>query len=244
MNAGGMAKSWRMCYNVDCDIQESRPRCIWVSRHKTRNTMDKFNDLKIDVQGNTDKISILKYVDILWEYNAKINLVSRRMSSEGLEQLLNETFYLNEYISDRNDTVVDAGSGNGILGIPIAVINKKKKIVLVETRKKKIDFLEAVKNRLGLPNVEVAGVSIEEYLKKNGEIRRTLIARGFPDLGVFCDFVEKGFIEEAVVITSENKIKKNEKRLESVGKKIYNVSLRTYLKILIMEKKSREEKRM
>ena len=97
---------------------------------------------------------------------------------------------------------------------------------------------------MDLQNVEVAGESIEEYLKKNKKRRRTLIARGFPDPGVFCGFVEKGYIDEAVLITSENKIKKNEKRLESVKKKIYNVSLRTYLKILKLEKKSREEKRM
>jgi len=206
--------------------------------------MNKREDINIDVQENADRLSILTYVDILWEFNEKINLVSRRISPEGLGQLLNETLFLNGFISEGNDTVVDAGSGNGILGIPIAVVNKNKKIVLVETRKKKIAFLEEVKNRMDLSNVEVAGESIEEYLKKNRKKSRTLIARGFPDPGAFCGFVEKGYVDEAVLITSENKIKKNEKRLESVKKKIYNVSLRTYLKILKLEKKSREEKRM
>jgi len=206
--------------------------------------MNKRKDIDIDVRESADRLSILTYVDILWEFNEKINLVSRQMSPEGLGQLLNESLFLNGFISEGNDTVVDAGSGNGILGIPIAVINKNKKIVLVETRKKKITFLEEVKNRMDLSNVEVAGESIEEYLKKNVKKRRTLIARGFPGLEAFCGFVEKGYIDEAVLITSENKIKKNEKRLESVKKKIYNVSLRTYLKILKLEKKTREEKRM
>lgn len=206
--------------------------------------MNKREEINIDVRESADRLSILTYVDILWEFNEKINLVSRRMSAEGLGQLLNESLFLNGFISEGNDTVVDAGSGNGILGIPIAVIDKNKKIVLVETRKKKIAFLEEVKNRMDLSNVEVAGESIEEYLKKNIKKRRTLIARGFPELAAFCGFVEKGYIDEAVLITSENKIKKNEKRLESVKKKIYNVSLRTYLKILKLEKKTREEKRM
>ena len=201
-------------------------------------------DIKIDVRDDADRTSILKYIDILWEFNAKINLVSRQLSSEGLSQLLNETLFLNGFINKGNDTVVDAGSGNGILGIPIAVINQNKKIILVETRKKKISFLEEVKNRMELSNVEVAGESIEEYLKRNKKKGRTLIARGFPDLGVFCDYIGRGYIDEAVLITAENKIKKNEKRLESVKKKIYNVSLRTYLKILKMEKRTREEKRM
>lgn len=206
--------------------------------------MNESEKIKIDVRDDVVKNSILKYVDILWEFNAKINLVSRRMSSEGLGQLLNETLFLNGFISKGSDTVVDAGSGNGILGVPVAVVNKNKKIILVEPVKKKISFLEEVKDRMGLLNVEVAGESIEEYLKKNKNRGRTLIARGFPDLGVFCDYIGKGYIDEAVLITAENKIKKNEKRLESVEKKIYNVSLRTYLKILKMEKRTREEKRM
>jgi hypothetical protein len=84
------------------------------------------------------------------------------------------------------------------------------------------------------------GVSLEEYLKKENKSHYSLIARGFPNLEPLVFFVKKGMVKEAVIITSENKIKKNEKHLVSVKKKIYNVPLRTYLKILKMEKTDRE----
>lgn len=194
---------------------------------------------------DTTEISIKKYVRLLMDCNVKVNLISRKMTSEGLDQLLKETILLNNHISENIDTIVDAGSGNGILGIPIAVINKNKnkKIVLVEPKKKKIDFLLEVKEKMDLLNVEIYGSTIKEYLKKKNREKKpiSLVTRGFPDLKVLCNYVKRGMIEEVIVITSENKIKKNRIYLESVKKKTYNVPLRDYLKILKMEKTAREE---
>ena len=125
---------------------------------------------------------INEYVDILWEANEKMNLVSRQMTTEGLDQLLHETFLLNDYIS--SDIIIDAGSGNGLLGIPIAIINKNnknnknKRIILVEPKQKKVAFLQSVKNRLNLTNVEIFGASLEEYLKKFKKNKCSLISGG------------------------------------------------------------------
>ena len=194
------------------------------------------------VVDNTTEAAIKKYVRLLMDYNVKVNLISRKMTSEGLDQLLRETVLLNNYISENIDTIVDAGSGSGIMGIPIAVINKNKKIVLVEPKKKKINFLMEVKNQMDLSNVEIYSASIKEYLEKKKRKKKpiSLVARGFPDLKVFCNYVKRGMIEEVILITSENKIKNNKIYLESVKKKTYNVPLRNYLKILKMEKTARE----
>jgi len=198
--------------------------------------------MAVTVDGTTE-ILIKKYARLLMDYNVKVNLMSRKMTPGGLNQLLNETFLLNNYISKSSDTIVDAGSGNGILGIPLAVINKNKKIILVEPKKKKMDFLLEVKNQLHLSNVEIVGTSINEYvkMKKREKKQISVVARGFPDLRVFCFYVKRGMIKEALLITSENKIKKNKIYLESVKQKTYNVPLRDYLKILKMEKTAREE---
>lgn len=181
---------------------------------------------------------ITEYVEILLDANTKINLISRQITTEELNQLLNETFLLNDYIS--SDIVIDAGSGNGLLGIPIAIINKNKKIILVEPKQKKITFLKNVKERMKLTNVEIIGTSLEECLKKSKRKYGSLISRGFPTLAPIINYVKNGLVKEAIIITSENKIKKNEKHLVSVKKKIYNVPLRTNLKILKMEKTDRE----
>lgn len=186
-----------------------------------------------------DKLS--QYSSFLLEYNKKINLVSRQITNEGLEQLLVETEFLNGFLSRDIKTVVDAGSGNGLLGIPVALFNENKYVVLVEPKKKKAIFLKEAIEHLQLKNCKVKNISIEEYLKlKVGRIL-SLIARGFPDLSVFCKYIQKSMIKEAILITSEMKIKKNMDQLESVKKKTYNVPLRENLKILIMEKAARDK---
>jgi 16S rRNA G527 N7-methylase RsmG len=128
------------------------------------------------------------------------------------------------------------------LGIPIALNNQNKKIFLVEPKKKKTAFLQTVKNEMNIQNIEIQSVSIEEFLKKNKIKPVTLIARGFPDFGAFCSFIKKGMIKEAVLFTSENKIKKNQIHLESLLQKTYNVPLRNFLKILKITKTEKTER--
>ena len=174
------------------------------------------------------------------EYNQKVNLVSRNITPDELRQLVAESLLLNEYISF--NTIADAGSGNGLLGIPIAAANPVKKIFLVEPKKKKTTFLQFAKNELNLKNIEILPVSLEEFLKKNKITPLTVISRGFPDLSPLCSYVKKGMINEAVVITSENKIKKNQIHLESLGQKTYNVPLRDFLKVLKITKTEKTER--
>lgn len=199
--------------------------------------------MKSTVTSSIDEAVLNKlkqYSTVLLEYNKKINLVSRQMTATELWKLIEESILLAGYISKKCNTVVDAGSGSGLLGIPVAVMAKDKEIVLVEPKKKKSQFLLFAKKELGLENLRVEDLSIEEFLKREKKRSRTLIARGFPRLEVFCDYLEKRLIAEAILITSDNKIKKNQIHLEKVRKKIYNVPLRDYLKILKLENAERE----
>jgi len=184
----------------------------------------------MNVEEESARMSIMAYVKMLLETNQNINLISRQITEAGLSQLLNETLLLDSYIS--SSFIVDAGSGNGLLGIPISLLNKNKKIVLIEPKQKKSSFLTRVKNEMNIENLEVHGCSIEEYLKSRLKEKKLLISRGFPDIGVFCLYLKRRMIDEAVVITSENKINNNRANMESLSKTIYNVPLRNDLKIL------------
>jgi 16S rRNA (guanine(527)-N(7))-methyltransferase RsmG len=189
-----------------------------------------FATIEIDVEPAEKRQRILKYLEILMETNRQFNLISRKMNADGLSQLLKETLILEKMVGGQH--VVDAGSGNGLLGIPFAIMNPDKSVDLVEPKVKKCGFLETVKNQLELSNLIVYNLSIEEFLKKKKKRSFSLIARGFPKLEVFCGYLKKKMIHEAVLITSENKIKKNQIHMESIEKKIYNVPLREELKIL------------
>lgn len=189
---------------------------------------------------------VMEYARFLLEYNQKVNLVSRNMTLDGLKQLIGESLLLREYVTEGIGSVVDVGSGNGVLGIPVALLDPRVKVALVEPRQKKVAFLQEMKSRLGITNLDVFGISFEEYMKKFCKTPVSLIARGFPDFSVFCKYLEKGLLTEVVLVTSVNKIKKNQLHLESLNQKTYNVPLRDYLKILKilpMEKTARGKRK-
>ena len=192
----------------------------------------------IDLKKSHSKEKIEKYLAIMLEYNKKVNIVSRKISGVQLTCLVNETLQLQKYISFEN--VIDAGSGNGILGFPIAISDQKKNITLVEPRKKKHEFLEYTKAELELKNVTVANSQIEEFFKSYCSLKSTLISRGFPDNLKLVSFLRKRIVSELIIVTSKSKIKKMEKGIEKFEQSIYNVAFRDNLKILQLKNVSRE----
>jgi len=188
---------------------------------------------------NADFILLEKYLNLLLEYNKKVNLVSRKITLEQLIKLVAETMQLNPLIS--NKLIIDAGSGNGLLGIPLAILNKNKNVVLIEKKYKKIDFLLEVRKKIPIMNIKIVKASIENYFKKNcNRAGTSIITRGFPDPKLLVNFLIEGLVSEVILITSEKKIRKMKKGMESIKKKTYNIPLRNNLMIVKMEYVSRE----
>lgn len=64
-------------------------------------------------------------------------------------------------------SIVDAGSGAGFPGIPLAVVMPECRFVLLESIQKKARFLDSAVAALELKNVEVRAERAEEWLKQN-----------------------------------------------------------------------------
>ena len=176
----------------------------------------------------------------LMEYNQQVNLVSRRLSITDLGRLISESQQLASYLSGK--VIIDAGSGNGLLGIPLAIIFPEKIIHLVETQQKKSRFLICAIDRLELPNVEVHHTNIEEYFHRNRHSSAALVARGFPKNQTLVQLIQKRMISQLALITSLNKAKKIPLNLEKIRHKVYNLPFRENLIILILESVSRGTK--
>ena len=184
------------------------------------------------------KMKLDAYVDFLLTYNDKVNLVSKKSTRETINILISESMMLNKYLS--TDFVIDAGSGGGLLGIPLALSFPEKRMVLTETIQKKANFLTLAIKELDLKNVTVWNGSIQEYMQRQKKIFGTLVSRGFPHLEILADYVIKKSISELILITSPLKINKIQNKMANVQQNSYNIPSRDNLIIFKLENVSRE----
>ena len=98
------------------------------------------------------------YETFLISWNRTHNLISK-----------SQTTFLKEHIQDSlaissklQRCLVDLGSGGGLPGIPIAIANPEKTVILVESNTKKSAFLLNATGRLGLKNTQVINERIEK----------------------------------------------------------------------------------
>ena len=179
-----------------------------------------------------------RYIDYLFIYNQKVNLVSRQMPRTQFEILVKESLLVADTFT--SSLVVDVGSGNGLLGIPLAIALPQKRIILVETMKKKGSFLKEVIDHLELDNVVLDNRPIQEYMLKVSSSRICLVSRGFPRNDLLYRYLCRGKICELVLITSADKFEKFQEKMESVKQSLYNIPWRSNLKIIKWEYVSRE----
>jgi 16S rRNA (guanine527-N7)-methyltransferase len=86
--------------------------------------------------------------------------------------------------------IADLGAGGGLPGIPLAIALPDWQFVLVEAVKKKAAFLQHVKGKLGLNNLEVVGDRIEALALARPGFADATISRAFSELRNFVNFSE------------------------------------------------------
>lgn len=88
------------------------------------------------------------------EWNAKINVISRKDIEELLERhVLHSLAIAKIQAFQPNTTVMDVGTGGGFPGIPLAILFPETQFYLCDVIAKKIKVVNAVASALGLTNV-------------------------------------------------------------------------------------------
>jgi len=104
-----------------------------------------------------------KYVDLLLEWNGKINLISRRdQENVWFAHILHSVspwFFVEIAPGLR---VLDLGTGGGLPGIPLAILRPDLRLTLLDSIRKKTDAVRQMVMALGLTNVDVAVGRAEE----------------------------------------------------------------------------------
>ena len=130
------------------------------------------------------------YCELLRDWNAKINLVSRkdtdRLELKHLAHCLTITKFLRLMPKAR---LLDVGTGGGLPGIPLAICYPQARFTLLDSIGKKVMVVEDMANKLNLENVEVRRGRVEEMPKKRSY--DFVIGRAVKDLPTFFKWVHQ-----------------------------------------------------
>ena len=165
---------------------------------------------KIKVSYDEDKIEkSLRYLEILLDYNSHTNLTAIREEKAIIEKHFLDSLLLHNLLKEEDKTLIDIGTGAGFPGMMLAIFNEDKKFILLDSVRKKTDFLELVKNELNLKNVEIINGRAEEIIKDRREKYDVGLCRGVSNLSVILEYeipflkVNGRFLPQKMVGTDE-----------------------------------------
>ncbi|PJG82521.1 16S rRNA (guanine(527)-N(7))-methyltransferase RsmG [Caviibacterium pharyngocola] len=145
------------------------------------NTLLKSTALSITDQ---QKNQLVKLVLLLHKWNKAYNLTSVRDPSEMLVKHILDSLVVSPYL--QGERFIDVGTGPGLPGLPLAIINPNKRFFLLDSLGKRISFIRHTVRELGLTNVEPV-LSRVEYFQPDHQFDGVL-SRAFASLKDMTDW--------------------------------------------------------
>jgi 16S rRNA (guanine527-N7)-methyltransferase len=124
-------------------------------------------------------MKLLAFVELLLQWNRKVNLTAIRSAGEAVEMHLVDSLAAAPVLAGV-ERVVDLGSGGGFPGIPLAIALPGCEFTLVDAVGKKVGFLKAAIAHLGLRNARAIHAHAEGKPEDEGIPRAVaVICRAF-----------------------------------------------------------------
>lgn len=146
---------------------------------------------EINIEINENKIDMFYlYMQELLEWNKKINLTAIEDENEIILKHFIDSLTVQKYIKNAQN-IIDIGTGAGFPGIPLAIVNEKSNIVLLDSLNKRINFLNNVIQKLELSNVKAIHGRAEDLAKivQHREKYDIVISRAVAPFNVLLEYM-------------------------------------------------------
>ena len=121
------------------------------------------------------------YLDQLIRWNRVYNLTAVRDPAGMVTRHLLDSLSVLPWLAGTR--LLDAGSGAGLPGIPLAIARPEIEVTLLDSAGKKVRFLRHLQRELGLPNIRPVQARLERYEPEAAF--DTIISRAFASLAEF-----------------------------------------------------------
>ena len=147
----------------------------------SRNLAAGLAELRIVVP-ESSQLKLVQYLELIEKWNKVHNLTAiRGLESMLAHHLLDSLAVLPHLGATRS--LLDVGSGAGLPGIPLAIVQPELVVTLLDSSHKRQAFQLQCKAELGLGNVTAVHSRVEDYRNELGF--EAVISRAFSDLGEF-----------------------------------------------------------
>lgn len=118
------------------------------------------------------------YLALMAKWNKTYNLTAITDPKEMVLRHISDSLAINDFLE--GDRIIDVGTGAGLPGIPLAIVNPEKKFVLLDSNSKKTRFLTQVIAELCIENVDIVRERAENY--RNSVCFDCVISRAFASM--------------------------------------------------------------
>ena len=112
---------------------------------------------------------------------------------------------LRQFLNGPTPKIADLGSGGGLPAIPIAIVQPQWHLTLIEAIRKKTAFLQHVRGKLKLKNIEVLSERVESVAMQQSGQFDAVISRAFTNLARFLELSLPLLKPEGLVFAMKSK---------------------------------------
>lgn len=198
------------------------------------NNLDEFIEKakKIDVSLDENQLKdFAKFMDFMIKWNDRVRLTSITEETEVIDKhFIDSLTALKVNVLKDHDKVLDLGTGGGFPGVPLKFINPTIDLVMLDSRLKKIEYLNEVINTFNLENTVAIHGRAEDYgqLPNYREQFDIVVSRAVANLTVLAEyclpFVKKdGYFIAMKGTKSDEEINEAKKAIKTLGGSIEEI---------------------
>ena len=130
----------------------------------------------------SSQLKLVQYLELIEKWNKVHNLTAIRGLEPMLAHHLLDSLAVLPHLGAAR-SLLDVGSGAGLPGIPLAIVQPELAVTLLDSSHKRQAFQLQCKAELGLGNITAVHSRVEDYRNELGF--EAVISRAFSDLGEF-----------------------------------------------------------